>query len=566
MAAHIVGNLPPQEAKRDDVSKTDIVAVGVVVSAILLFVATGTVVGPRVVASMAGTGPGPDSFILNAFLLNIAILVFGLSRYRQLNRELQDRKAAEREARRLADTDSLTGFLNRRSFNACADLLIDASKNRGQIIIMVMIDIDNFKQINDFNGHNFGDLVLRECAARIAGSLPPTALIGRVGGDEFAAAFAIDGSRPRSIEKIAVDLSAAISRTVTVDEIDIELSAAIGLCRSDQHGMDKDDPHARELLEMADMAMYHAKRLGRNSYLWFEARMADEVRFRIEMERDIRQGIALGEFVPFYEQQINLQTGELVGFEMLARWQSPSFGLVSPDIFIPVAEEIGVIGDLSESVIRQALEDAKSWDPGLTLAVNISPLQLRDPWFSQKLLRLLVEANYPPHRLEIEITESCLHQNIAQVRSLITSLKNQGIQISLDDFGTGYSSLAQLRSLPFDRIKIDRSFISNLIDNSDNAAIVHAIAMLGKGMNLPITAEGIETGEVLEHLLQYGQIKGQGYLYGKPRPAAEITAWLKQRSDLGLAEAATTSGMPQIVPATDDAGPAQGILPRSRHG
>jgi len=233
--------------------------------------------------------------------------------------------------------------------------------------------------------------------------------------------------------------------------------------------------------------------------------------------------------VPFYERQIDLQTGELTGFEMLARWDSPTFGVVAPDIFIPIAEDIGAIADLSESVIAQALEDAKNWDPRLTLSVNISPLQLRDPWFAQKLLKLLVEANFPANRLEIEITESCLHQNVNQVRSLITSLKNQGIRVSLDDFGTGYSSLAQLRHLPFDRIKIDRSFVSSLVDNPDNAAIVHSIAMLGKGLNLPITAEGIESGAVLEHLLQYGELKGQGYLYGHPRPAHDLSEWLAEQ-------------------------------------
>lgn len=254
--------------------------------------------------------------------------------------------------------------------------------------------------------------------------------------------------------------------------------------------------------------------------------MADEMRYRTEVENGIRTGVPAGEFVPYYEQQIDLQTGRLTGFEMLARWNSPKFGLVGPEIFIPIAEEIGAISDLSECVIAQALEDAKGWDQELTLAVNISPLQLRDPWFAQKLLKLLLNANFPPQRLEIEITESCLHDNIANVRSLLSSLKNQGVRVSLDDFGTGYSSLAQLRSLPFDRIKIDRTFVSDLVENKDNAAIVHAIAMLGKGLGLPITAEGIETADVLDGLREYGAIKGQGYLYGKPRSAIDTLAML----------------------------------------
>ena len=233
--------------------------------------------------------------------------------------------------------------------------------------------------------------------------------------------------------------------------------------------------------------------------------------------------------MPFYEQQIDIQTGRLTGFEMLARWRSPELGQVSPDVFIPVAEEIGAIAELSESVIAQALIDARNWDAELTLSVNISPIQLRDPWFAQKLLRMLVSANFPPQRLEIEITESCLHENIGVVRALLASLKNQGIRVSLDDFGTGYSSLAQLRSLPFDRIKIDRSFVTTIPDSPDSAAIVHAIALLGKGLGLPITIEGIENEEVLAMVRQYGNVTGQGYLYGRPQPASATQAALLGR-------------------------------------
>ena len=228
---------------------------------------------------------------------------------------------------------------------------------------------------------------------------------------------------------------------------------------------------------------------------------------------------------------------------MLARWNSPKLGLVQPDVFIPVAEAIGVISELSESVIAQALEEAKLWDPKLTLAVNISPMQLRDPWFAQKLLKLLAKGNFPPQRLEIEITESCLHENIGVARTLITSLKNQGIRVSLDDFGTGYSSIAQLRSLPFDQIKIDRSFVTNLMENQDSAAIVHPIALLGKGLGMPITAEGIETDEVKEMLRQYGDIKGQGFLYGQPQPAGIVHQWLETNHLLGS---------PTNTPAAED--------------
>ncbi|MCJ2176991.1 putative bifunctional diguanylate cyclase/phosphodiesterase [Novosphingobium album (ex Hu et al. 2023)] len=571
MKAPFAGNVAAADEEGENRRQIDVVALGIVTAAILLFVATGSQVGPRVVNSLLHRSAGPDNLILNAFLLNIAIIIFGWSRYRQLCEEIQLRKAAEKQARQMAETDPLTGFLNRRSFNGGVDRLIGKAEAQRQIVVLMMVDLDNFKQVNDFNGHNAGDQLLRECARRIASALPKQALLGRIGGDEFAAAFAFDKNRNDTIEQIASGLIETIGQSAQINAISIEITASMGMARSDAAGVDGKRPDAHALLEMADIAMYHAKRQGRNGYFWFEGMMADEMRFRTELEQGIRQGIAKGEFVPFYEQQIDLQTGKLTGFEMLARWNSPQYGIVSPEVFIPVAEEIGAISDLSESVIRQALEDAKTWDARLTLAVNVSPLQLRDPWFAQKLLRLLVDANFPPHRLEIEITESCLHQNIAQARSLITSLKNQGIKISLDDFGTGYSSLAQLRSLPFDRIKIDRSFVTSLLEDKDNAAIVHAIAMLGKGLRLPVTVEGIENGEVLDHLLQYGSIKGQGYFYGRPRPASELAEWLNDPRHAGLAISSTEThpvllraGSDEVVPAST-AEPAEFLEKHAHH-
>jgi EAL domain-containing protein (putative c-di-GMP-specific phosphodiesterase class I) len=212
---------------------------------------------------------------------------------------------------------------------------------------------------------------------------------------------------------------------------------------------------------------------------------------------------------------------------MLARWHSPSLGMISPEVFIPVAEEIGSIAELSENLIEQALQDAKDWDPTLSLSINISPVQLRDPWFSQKLLKMLVRHNFPPQRLDIEITESCIHENIGVVRSIITSLKNQGVTISLDDFGTGFSSLSQLRSLPFDRLKIDRSFVSELKDGEESDKLVRAIVSLGGGLDLPVTAEGIENPVILNKLQTMGELKGQGYIYGQPETAAAVRTRLK---------------------------------------
>jgi diguanylate cyclase (GGDEF)-like protein len=510
----------PGHARRLGRAERDIVALGIATAAIILFVGTGGAVLPEIIGSLSGIGLGPDQVLINALLLNVALIVFGWRRYRQLSQEVLERRRAETQAKLMAETDALTGCLNRRSMGDAVERLMAEGAERNEVIALVMIDLDNFKQINDFNGHNTGDLVLRECAERIAALLPQRAVLARLGGDEFACIVPFDPKRPDRIDALSVALIEAMSARSDVAGSGIEVTASLGLTRSDFPRADENAPAtAQTLLHMADIAMYHAKRAGKNRYFWFDAPMQNELRFRREIEQGIREGIRKGQFVPFYEQQIDLLTGELTGFEMLARWNSPELGVVSPELFIPIAEEIGAIADLSESVISQALEDAKSWDPRLTLSVNISPLQMRDPWFAQKLLKMLLEASFPPHRLEIEITESCLHENIGEVRTLVTSLKNQGIRISLDDFGTGYSSLAQLRSLPFDRIKIDRMFVTNLAESNDSAAIVDAVTRLGKDLGLPVTAEGIETKEILERLLQYGDIKGQGFLYGQPQSA-----------------------------------------------
>jgi predicted signal transduction protein with EAL and GGDEF domain len=285
-------------------------------------------------------------------------------------------------------------------------------------------------------------------------------------------------------------------------------------------------------MRRADIALYAAKKNGRNGYSWFESGMEVEMRTRNSLETDIRAAIPNDEFVPYFEQQIDLGTGELVGFEMLARWISPERGLISPDSFIPIAEETGMIGDLSMSVIRKALIEAKGWDQKLTISVNISPVQLKDPWLAQKIVKLLVETGFPASRLEVEITESSLFKNLSLAQSIIGSLKNQGIQIALDDFGTGYSSLAHLRALPFDRIKIDRSFVSSMMDNTESAAIVSAIAGLGASLSVPITAEGIETEDVIEKLHMLGCSKGQGWHFGRPLSITEVRTLLDGKNML----------------------------------
>ena len=495
---------------------------GIAVAAILMFVGTGSSVLPKIVRSWLSDGSGPDMLLVNALLLNIALIIFGMRRYRELVSEISERKKAEEAARKLSDTDPLTECLNRRSIGPATNRLIAESQGEGNAVAFLMVDLDNFKQVNDLYGHRIGDQVLIETVDRIRNVLTSKSLLARLGGDEFACVIPYDNKHPEAVEQIAHRLIADVSRPLDLDGSSIEVTMSIGMVSNLSEIPDSDATVDSEvLLHRADIAMYYAKKHGKNRFSWFEPAMENELRLRNELEVGIRHGLQNDEFVPFYEQQIDLQTNELVGFEMLARWQSPTLGTVSPTVFIPVAEEIGAIAELSEGLIEKALVDAKNWDPKLTISVNISPLQLRDPWFSQKLLKMLVKHNFPPQRLEIEITESCLHENVGVVTTLITSLKNQGVRISLDDFGTGYSSFTQLRTIPFDRIKIDRSFVTDLNEAEGAESIIDAIISLGKGLKMPITAEGIEDAGVLNALKEKGQLKGQGYLYGQPEPAKQ---------------------------------------------
>lgn len=501
-------------------AQRDLVTLGIAIAAILLFVTTGGTLMPQIVSAWLGNGPAPDPELTTAVLLNIALLLFGWRRYADLQKEVMERRRAEAWAQELASVDSLTGCLNRRSGLPAIEALLTRAASRNREVAVLMMDLDNFKHINDLNGHALGDAVLIETAGRLAALMPDDAVLARLGGDEFVCALPYDRASPETIDRFAEDIVAGISEPIAERDALLEATLSIGIASSSDAEPLTASSRAEALIHCADIAMYHAKKQGRNRFYWFEAQMEAELRYRAELETGIRRGIPAGEFVPYYEQQVDLDSGELAGFEMLARWHSPHFGVVSPEVFIPIAEQMDVISELSESLIRQALCDAREWDPKLSLSVNISPVQLRDPWFAQKLLKMLAEAGFPPARFEIEITESCLHENLGAVRAIITTLKNQGIRISLDDFGTGYSSLSQLRSLPFDRLKIDRSFVNDIAADGSPSELVEAIVSLGRGLSLPVTAEGVESAAILAALRTIGPLKGQGYLYGMPEDAA----------------------------------------------
>ncbi len=506
-------------------ARRDVVTSLIVIFAILMFVGTGSTVITEAIASLSGYGGGSDKMLVSAFLLNIALILFGWRRYRDLAAEVTERAAAEERAHSLAVTDPLTGFLNRRTLTEKTSEMIATAQRKNKSTAFLMLDLDNFKTVNDVHGHSAGDIVLKEVAARISKVIPPNNLLARLGGDEFACAFIFDPDQPEMVDRIADDLIDSIAMPIVENGNHLVVTTSIGMARFDfeSEGVDV-------LMRRADIAMYSAKKQGRNRFCWFDVSMEQELQTRNTLESGMRSGIPAGEFVPYFEQQIDLATGKLTGFEMLARWESPTQGLVSPEVFIPIAEETGMVGDLSLSIMRQTFESAKHWDPSLTVSVNISPVQLLDPWLAQKIVKLLVETGFPPNRLEIEITESSLFENLSLAQSIVGSLKNQGIQIALDDFGTGYSSLAHLRALPFDRIKIDRSFVTSILDNPESAAIVKAITGLGDSLGMPITAEGIEDKAIENELRNLGCAKGQGWHYGRPLSMEQARKVLGQRN------------------------------------
>ncbi len=496
----------------------------ITMAAIALFIALGGAVGATLLRQLFGTSAGLDRTLVVALMLNIAVILVGWRRHRQLAELLGLQFAAGERARLLSATDPLTGFLNRRALVEQGSAMLQDAARRRRAVALLMIDLDRFKTVNDLYGHATGDSLLARVAREISAEMPPHALIARLGGDEFACAFVFDPRDPETVQRIADRLVSRLAQPMQIDGTSIHISASIGMARSDFERGSTDT-----LMRAADIAMYAAKDAGRNRCGWFDPAMARALHARNELENGLRTAIPAGQIVPYFEQQVDLASGQLFGFEVLARWEHPVHGPIAPERFIPIAEQTGMIADLSTALMRQAFQAARDWDPNLTLSINVSPVQLRDAWLPQKIIKLLLETGFPAHRLEVEITESALFENLPLAQSIVGSLKNQGIRIALDDFGTGYSSLSHLRALPFDRIKIDKSFVQSIADSSDCAAIVGAVASLGTSLNLPVTAEGIEDMEVEGRLRMLGCARGQGYLYGRPMNAANTRRLLAER-------------------------------------
>ncbi len=508
-------------------------------AALLLFVGTGGAVLIEAVENLHGGTAIVDWTLVAAMLLNVALILFGWFRYRGLADDLTQALNANQRAHTLPQQDALTGFLNRRSLIEEGAALLAGTRRRGKALALLTIDLDHFKSVNDIHGYAVGDLLLAQVATTIGAIVPGSSLLARLGADEFACAFVFDAKHPDIVDRIAERLNAGLAQPFAANGAEIHVSTSIGIARS---GVDCTSIDS--LLRTSDIALHAAKAAGRNRHAWFDHSMERSLQLRGELEAGLRSAIPKNEIVPYFEQQVDMISGRITGFEVLARWEHPKRGTIAPDVFIPIAEEIGMIGELSLSIMRQAFTAARDWDAGLTLSVNVSPLQLRDAWLAQKIIKTLVETGFPASRLEIEITESALFDNLPLAQSIVGSLKNQGIRLALDDFGTGYSSLAHLRALPFDRIKIDKSFVTSILDNPESMAIVNTIVRLGDSLNLPTTAEGIEDIAVEERLRGMGCAKGQGYLYGRPLGAAQVRQLLAEKR---LLAQAASSGIAAIT-------------------
>ncbi|HXG81970.1 MAG TPA: EAL domain-containing protein [Sphingomicrobium sp.] len=469
-------------------------------AALILFVLVGAKVLPGAIG-LSASGPAAPALAV-AFLLNIAIILFGYRRARDLTQLLSALKAAEQEALDTAYTDHTTGLPNRRALLRELERLSREKDGKGTLILL---DLDHFKKVNDLYGHSVGDQLLKAAGDAIVGNIPPGSFAARLGGDEFAVVI----PDRESAEGAARRLVGALGAPITLGPVTAHISVSAGIAPIDR------SVDTLDMLRRADVAMYSVKRSGRNGLAWFDKDMEQQIQHRVALEEEIRAGLEADEFVPYFQPLISLDTGELNGFEVLARWRSPRRGVVEPADFIEVAEQSGQIGPLSMRVMEKALLEAKDWPPHLKLAVNISPTQFRDPRLAERIVKILTETGFPARRLEVEITENSLLEDREQALTIVQSLRNSGITIALDDFGTGYASLSQLHSLPFDRIKIDRSFISALSAGEQGAAIVETITQLGRSLRVPITAEGVETDAVREQLAALGCSDAQGWVFGR---------------------------------------------------
>ena len=435
--------------------------------------------------------------------------------------DVTERRQAEERIAFMARHDALTGLPNRVLLAERIEEAIALSK-RGRTCAVFCLDLDRFKNVNDTLGHPIGDGLLRIVAERLKGCVREIDTVARLGGDEFAVVQCGVESPEESVV-LANRIVDRLALPFSIEGHSMTIGVSIGISMAPDDGQD----HGK-LLKNADVALYRAKEDGRGTWRFFEAEMDSRLQARRETEIDLRRAIAEEQFEVFYQPQFDLRLDRICGFESLVRWLHPVRGLVQPLDFIPLAEEIGLIRDIGAWVMRTACIEANSWTVPMRVAVNVSPAQLRHADFCASVAEALLVSGLAPNRLELEITESVMLSNSSVALEALNQVRKLGVQVSIDDFGTGYSSLTSLRSFPFDKIKIDKSFVQDLCDSPAGEPVVRAVIALGNGLGMRITAEGVETAEQLARLRIEGCNEVQGYLISPPKPASEIPTMLER--------------------------------------
>ncbi|KRP93360.1 diguanylate cyclase [Bradyrhizobium yuanmingense] len=428
---------------------------------------------------------------------------------------------AQAKISHMARHDALTSLPNRVLFHEQLEQGLRQTKSGDQLAVLCL-DLDHFKDINDSLGHPIGDALLKEVGRRLEATVGEQDTVARLGGDEFAV-VQIGRSEEIAARSLAGRLVEVISAPYQIDGHQIVIGVSIGISLSPQDGSNPD-----ELLKNADLALYRAKADGRGTYRFFETGMDARAQARRLLEMDLRAALQRDEFEVYYQPIREVASGRVVAFEALLRWNHPQRGLIAPISFIPLAEETGLIVQLGEFVLRSACADAATWPDDVDVAVNLSPVQFKSPNLIAAVTEALAASGLGARRLELEITESVLLQNSEATLTTLHELRAMGVRISLDDFGTGYSSLSYLRSFPFDKIKIDRSFVSELATREDSMAIIRAVTGLGRSLGIVTTAEGVENDAQLELLRREGCTQAQGYLFSKPRPASDVAIMLER--------------------------------------